>query len=54
MTTSILPRDVFFPKTPIVSSAITRTKTRNSTQRVLPWRFQFLSPVNQSVQCSGT
>ena len=42
--TSILPRDVFFPKTPIVSSAITRTKTRNSTQRVLPLRFQFLSP----------
>ena len=44
MTTSILPRDVFFPKTPIVSSAITRTKTRNSTQRVLPRRVQFLSP----------
>ena len=44
MTTSILPRDVFFLKTPIVSSAITRTKTRNSTQRVLPWRVQFLSP----------
>ena len=44
MTTSILPRDVFFPKTPIVSSAITRTKTRNSTQRVLPLRFQFDFP----------
>ena len=44
MTTSILPRDVFFPKTPIVSSAITRTKTRNSTQRVLPLRFQFDDP----------
>ena len=43
-TTSILPRDVFFLKTPIVSSAITRTKTRNSTQRVLPWRFQFGFP----------
>ncbi|CAL6325459.1 unnamed protein product [Bathycoccus prasinos] len=33
-----------FSKTPIVSSAITRTKTRNSTQRVLPWRFQFDFP----------
>jgi hypothetical protein len=44
MTTSILPRDVFFLKTPIVSSAITRTKTRNSTQRVLPLRFQFGFP----------
>ena len=55
MTTSILPRDVFFPKTPIVSSAITRTKTRNSTQRVLPWRFQFLSlkpPLLLTSRCS--
>ena len=55
MTTSILPRDVFFPKTPTVSSAITRTKTRNSTQRVLPWRFQFLSsnpPLLLGSRCS--
>jgi len=44
MTTSILPRDVFFLKIPIVSSAITRTRTRNSTQRVLPLRFQFDFP----------
>ena len=44
MITSILPRDVFFLRTPIVSFAITRTKTRNSTQRVLPLRFQFDFP----------
>ena len=31
-------------KSTIVSSAITRTKTRNSTQRVLPLRFQFGFP----------
>ena len=49
MIASILPRDVFSLKTLIVSSATTRTKTRNSMHLVLPLgvlplRLQFDDP----------